>query len=418
MAAKAPEKPATRPSSKADSKAAPKSGAKSAPRLNCAPTPADLRPPHLNVLVLQGGGALGAYHLGVCEELASMNIAPDWVCGISIGAINAALIAGNPPGKRIAALQSFWEKLSSGLVPGFIIPDGAAREIWSEGAALWIAATGVPGFFKPRFPPAKFQPSGSLGAISYYDTGPLRETLDALVDWDIVNDGPMRLSVGAVSVTTGRMHFFDNKGGPDHCRITADHILASGALPPGFPPVEIGDDWYWDGGIASNAPLQHVLDEGTEFDKNIFQVDLFPAEGPFPETLLDAETRAQDIRYSSRTRLNTNLEMKLSPARLVVRRVLDSCHPDLSGLSEDDMKTLREFACEQHIEIAQIIYRDKAYSGKARGYEFSRPTMEAHRLAGQRDAAKALAIRDWTLRPAVNGVTSIDVGALEDEAGR
>jgi NTE family protein len=380
-------------------------------RIDCSDTPVESRPRHLNVLVLQGGGALGAYHLGVCEELATMNIPPDWVCGISIGAINAALIAGNPPHLRIAALTSFWERISSGLVPGFQIPDGAAHELWSQGAAVWIAATGVPGFFSPRFPPAKFQPPGSVGAISYYDTEPLRRTLDELVDWDWLNDGPMRLSVGAVSVTTGRMHFFDSKGGPDHVRISADHVIASGALPPGFPPVKIGNDWYWDGGIASNAPLQHVLDEGTEHDKNIFQVDLFPAEGPFPETLLDAETRAQDIRYSSRTRVGTNQEMALSPARLVVRRVLDSCHPDLDGLTDADIATLRTFACEQHIEIAQIIYRDKAYSGKARGYEFSRPTMEAHRAAGRRDAARALAVRDWRLRPAVNGVHCVDVGA-------
>lgn len=391
--------------------------AASAPRLNCKDTPVDKRPPHLNVLVLQGGGALGAYHLGVCEELAKMDVAPDWVCGISIGAINAALIAGNRPQQRIPALIQFWEQISSGLVPGFDIPDGTARNLWSEGAAMWIAATGVPGFFRPRFPPAKFQPDGSVGAISYYDTEPLRQTLDGLIDWDYLNDGPIRLSVGSVSVTTGRMHFFDTKGGPDHTRVTVDHVMSSGALPPGFPPVRIGDDWYWDGGIASNAPLQHVLDEGTEFDKNIFQVDLFPAEGPFPETLLDAETRAQDIRYASRTRLNTNLEMALSPARLVVRRVLDSCGADLSGLSDAEIEVLRQFACEQHIEIAQIIYRDKAYSGKARGYEFSRPTMEAHRAAGRRDAARALAVRDWRQRPSVNGVHCVDVGA-DDHASR
>ncbi len=382
-----------------------------APLIPCRDTPEEARPPHMNVLVLQGGGALGAYHLGVCEELARMDVAPDWVCGISIGAINAALIAGNRPKERIPALVRFWETISSGLVPMCDIPDGTAREMWSEGAALWIAAAGVPGFFSPRFPPTKFQPHGSVGAISFYDTEPLRRTLDELIDWDYLNDGPIRLSVGSISVTTGRMHFFDSKGGPDHVRITADHVMSSGALPPGFPPVKIGDDWFWDGGIASNAPLQHVLDEGTEFDKNVFQVDLFPAEGPFPQTLLDAETRAQDIRYASRTRLGTNHEMALSPARLVVRRMLDSCSPDLSLLSAEEVAALRQFACEQHIEIAQIIYRDKAYSGKARGYEFSRPTMEAHRAAGRRDAAKALAVRDWRLRPAVNGVHCIDVGA-------
>lgn len=394
---------------------APKAAAKAAgkPLPSGRDTPVDARPPHLNVLVLQGGGALGAYHLGVCEELAAMDVAPDWVCGISIGAINAALIAGNRPGDRLPAMARFWERISSGLVPAFPIPAGPPRDLWSEGAALWIATTGVPGFFTPRFPPPKLQPAGSLGAISYYDTSPLRETLAELIDWDYLNDGPIRLSVGAVSVTTGRMHFFDSRGGPDHCRITADHVIASGALPPGFPPVQIGADWFWDGGIASNAPLQHVLDEGTEFDKNIFQVDLFPAEGPFPENMLDADTRAQDIRYASRTRLGTNQEMALSPARLVVRRLLDSCSPDLDELTEAELETLRQFACEQHIEIAQIIYRDKAYSGKARGYEFSRPTMEAHRAAGRRDAARALCVRDWRLRPAVNGVHCIDVGADE-----
>lgn len=382
-------------------------------RIEAGFTPVDCRPPHLTVLVLQGGGALGAYHLGVVEELSELQVPPDWVCGISIGAINGALIAGNKPGERVAALTRFWQRVSSSLVPMFPIPEGPMRDMWSDGAAMWIATQGVPGFFKPRFPPAKYGNKGTPGAISHYDTQPLRETLAELIDFDQLNDGPMRLSVGAVSVTTGRMHFFDSKGGPDHCRITADHIIASGSLPPGFPPVKIGDDWYWDGGIASNAPLQHVLDEGTEFDKNIFQVDLFPAEGAFPETLLDAETRAQDIRYSSRTRLGTNQEMSLSPARLVVRRVLDSCHPDLDGLSEEELQTLRTFACEQHIEIAHIIYRDKAYGGKARGFEFSRPTMEAHRAAGRRDAARVFCIRDWSQRPTVNGVHAIDVGALD-----
>ena len=388
-----------------------KSRKSEAPLIDCSDTPVDARPPHLNVLVLQGGGALGAYHLGVCEELSKMDVAPDWVCGISIGAINAALIAGNRPRDRIPALLHFWEKISSGLVPVFGIPDGSARDLWSEGATLWIAATGVPGFFSPRMPPTKFQPHGSVGAISYYDTEPLRQTLNEMIDWDYLNDeSPVRLSVGSVSVTTGRMHFFDSRGGPDHCRISADHVMSSGALPPGFPPVQIGDDWFWDGGVASNAPLQHVLDEGIEFDKNIFQVDLFPTEGEFPQTLLDAETRAQDIRYASRTRLGTAHELSLSPARLVVRRILDSCSPDLGLLSAGELEVLRQFACEQHIEIAQIIYRDKAYSGKARGYEFSRPTMEAHRAAGRRDASKALSVRDWRLRPSVNGVHCIDVG--------
>ena len=369
----------------------------------------------LNVLVLQGGGALGAYHLGVVEELATAGLSLDWVAGISIGAINAALIAGNPPGARIPALIRFWERVSGGLTSLFPIPEGPWRDIWSKGAAFWIATQGVPGFFEPRMPPPQFQPEDTLGAVSFYDTAPLRATLDELVNWDQLNDGPIRISVGAVSVTTGRMHFFDNKGGPDRTRLHAGHILASGALPPGFPPVEIDGDWYWDGGVASNAPIQHVLDESVANDKNIFQVDLFPAEGPFPKNLLDAETRAQDIRYSSRTRLGTNLEMSLSPLRMWVQRFLHSGSEMEAALSDEDRAMLREFADEQRIEIAQIIYREKAYSGKARGFEFSRPTMEAHRAAGRRDASRVFCLRDWSHPPQARGVHAIDVGASGDE---
>ncbi|MFN3590838.1 MAG: patatin-like phospholipase family protein [Thermaurantiacus sp.] len=365
----------------------------------------------MTVLVLQGGGALGAYHLGVCEELATLDLAPDWVAGISIGAINAALIAGNRPGERLQAMATFWDRVSHGLFADFFMPELLEQNLWSEGAALWTATTGVPGFFKPRFPMPKFQPAGSMGAISYYDTAPLRETLMELVDFDWLNDGPMRFSVGAVSVTTGRMHFFDNRGGPDHCRITVDHVMASGALPPGFPPIEIDGDWYWDGGVASNAPLQHVLDEAEDRDKNIFQVDLFPAEGPRPATLLDAEIRAQDIRFSSRTRLGTNQNTELSGVRAIIREVIESCHPDLDKLPPERRRELERFAREPCIDIVQIVYRDKAYTGKARGYEFSRRTMEAHRAAGRRDASRVLAIRDWREPPASCGVHEIDVTA-------
>jgi NTE family protein len=368
----------------------------------------------MTVLVLQGGGALGAYHLGVCEELARLGLAPDWVAGISIGAVNAALIAGNPPGRRLAAMARFWERVSRGIPGGLVPSDLIDQDLWSEGAALWIAGTGVPGFFRPRIPHPKLQPRGTMGAISLYDTAPLRDTLHELVDFDLLNDGPVRFSVGAVSVTTGRMHFFDNRGGPDRCRITADHVLASGALPPGFPPVEIGGDWYWDGGIASNAPLQHVLDEVDDRDKNIFQVDLFPAEGPRPATLIEAEIRAQDIRYASRTRLGTHLNTELSGLRALIRQVLDACHPDLARLSPAQRAELARFAREPRIGIVPIVYRDKAYAGRARGYEFSRRTMEAHRAAGRRDAAHVLSLRDWRLAPSSCGVHEIDITAAGD----
>lgn len=367
------------------------------------------RPDPLSVLVLQGGGALGSYHLGACEELALTQKAPDWVTGISIGAINAALLAGNRPGERIEAMIRFWERVSGGLAPIFDPPDcGPLRDWWSESASLWAAMTGIPGMCHPRFPPTRLNPPGTVGAVSYYDTDPLRDTLNELVDFDYLNDGPMRISMGAVSVTTGNLHFFDNRGGPDKVWITAEHVMASGALPPAFPPVKIGDDWFWDGGLASNTPLQHVLDESPDTDKNIFQIDLFPAAGAMPQNMLDTATRMEDIRFSSRTRLNTNLNARLSTARQLLARLRDACDLENIGLSAEEQALLDKLCQEADVDIVQIIYRDKAHGGQAREMEFSRPTMEAHRAAGRRDVKRALARHDWQAQPGRGGIHSID----------
>ncbi|MFA7440738.1 MAG: patatin-like phospholipase family protein [Sphingomonadaceae bacterium] len=367
---------------------------------------------HLNILVLQGGGALGAYHLGVMEELDHIGLPPDWVAGISIGAVNAALIAGNRPRERVKALRRFWEIVSGDLVPLFPLPKaGPLRDLWTEAAAGWAAMTGVSGMFRPRIP--WLVPPGSPGATSLYDPEPLRETLLELIDFDYLNDGPVRLSVGAVSVTTGRIHFFDNRGGPDHCRLTVDHVLASSALPPSFPPVQIGADSYWDGSVASNAPLQHVLDELPFTDKNIFQVDLFPAEGDYPKNLYEAEMRQQDIRFSSRTRLGTSLNAELTPVRRMVRHLVERCDSNFSALTPEELTLLQKFAAEPRVEIVQIIYRDKAYAGLARTFEFSRPTMEAHRAAGQRDADRVCCIRDWRQGPTERGVQVTDAATAD-----
>ncbi len=357
------------------------------------------RPRHANVLVLQGGGALGAYHLGVIEELSAQGIVPDWVCGVSIGAINAAILAGNRPEDRLRQLARFWERVSAALVPPVAWPSGCAGEMWQDASALWIALMGVPGFFAPRFPPAPCQPRGSAGAVSQYDLSPLRATLEELVDWDRLNGGAMRVSVGAVAIETGQIRYFDT-GGPDARRLSIDHVLASCALPPAFAPVLVEDAWYWDGGIASNAPVQHVFDADWGRDKNIFQVDLFPAAGPLPETLADVEIRAQDIRFSSRTRMNTRRELELAPVRAMVRRLLSDCNPDLARLEPGELAALRRFAEEQRIDICQIVYADKARAGRARGYDFAAGAIRAHREAGRRDAAEALATRDWRAPPA------------------
>src|SRR5437868_9429845 len=268
-----------------------------------ATTPAQALP----VLVLQGGGALGSYQAGAYQALCHCNFEPAWVAGISIGAVNAAIIAGNARENRVERLKQFWELVSAPVPWSPISSADGARSLFNETSAAFIATFGVPGFFRPRFPPAPLWPEGTPESQSYYDTTPLRATLERLVDFDRINTLETRLSVGAVSVTTGNFKYFDNlefrKLGK---KMGAEHIMASGALPPGFPSIEIDGEHFWDGGIASNTPLDYVLDAEVANDLLIFQVDLFSARGLLPRSLLEAAEREKDIRYSSRTRLNTD----------------------------------------------------------------------------------------------------------------
>src|ERR1700678_500075 len=256
------------------------------------------------VLVLQGGGALGSYQAGAYQALCHCDFEPDWVAGISIGAINAALIAGNEPAKRVERLKEFWQTVSS-AAPWVAIPvtkGDRERSLYNETSAALVATFGSPGFFTPRVPPAPLWPKGSPQAQSYYDTAPLRKTLERLVDFDRINDLKCRLSVGAVGLPSGNFKYFDNvefnKLGK---RFGPEHIMASGALPPGFPSIVIDGEHYWDGGIASNTPLDYVLDMETVKDLLIFQVDLFSARGPLPQTMLEAAEREKDILFSRRT---------------------------------------------------------------------------------------------------------------------
>jgi len=228
------------------------------------------------VLVLQGGGALGSYQAGAYQALCHFDFQPEWVAGISIGAINAAIIAGNPPEKRVERLKEFWQMVSAPVPWNPVTKSDRGRVLFNETSAALIATFGVPGFFTPRIPPAPLWPPGSPQSQSYYDTAPLRKTLERLVDFDLINDLKCRLSVGAVGVTTGNFRYFDNfefkKQGK---KIGPEHIMASGALPPGFPSIVIEGEHYWDGGVASNTPLDYVLDMETTNDLLIFQVDLF-----------------------------------------------------------------------------------------------------------------------------------------------
>src|ERR1700710_1594560 len=284
------------------------------------------------VLVLQGGGALGSYQAGAYQALCHHDFEPDWIAGISIGAINAAIIAGNPRETRVERLKEFWEMVSSPVSWSPITKGDRARSLFNETSAALIATFGVPGFFTPRFPPAPIWPPGSPQSQSYYDTAPLKKTLERLVDFDRINDLKTRLSVGAVGVTSGNLKYFDNfefrKSGKT---IGPEHIMASGALPPGFPSIEIDGEHYWDGGISSNTPLDYVLDEETRADLLIFQIDLFSARGPLPTTLLEAAEREKDIRFSSRTRMNTDKNKKIHNIRNALRDLIGKLPEDLKN---------------------------------------------------------------------------------------
>jgi len=369
------------------------------------------RPPFDCVaLVLQGGGALGAFQAGVYQALAEANLQPDWIAGISIGAINAALIAGNPPQARLEKLRAFWEQVTTQLV---FDPFGIAHE-WLRGDLghvilnrLRAGATlleGAPGFFKPRMVPPYLSPPGTVEATSWYDTAPLRSTLERLVDFDRINSGEMRFSVGAVNIRSGNFVYFDST---THT-IRPEHVMASGALPPGCPAVEVDGELYWDGGLVSNTPLQWVVEGDTRQDTLTFQVDLWSARGELPGDLNDVTSRQKEIQYSSRTRANTDRFKELQCVRMALANVLEKVPAE--ALDSEDGKLLQSVADRNVYQIVHLIYRSKNYEVQSKDYEFSRTSMTDHWNAGYSDATRTLRHPEALQRP-VNGpgVATFDV---------
>ena len=340
--------------------------------------------PVQTALVLQGGGALGSYQGGVYQAFSEAGVQPDWVAGISIGAINAAIIAGNPPERRVAQLEAFWRLVTSSVLPTPLLPGGPGRTLFNEWSAAWGAAFGIPGLFAPRIPGPLFYPAGASEALSFYDTAPLRQTLEELVDFDRINACETRLSVGAVNVRTGNFICFDNT----ERRIGPEHVMASGALPPGLPPVKIDGEFYWDGGLVSNTPLEYVLGCQGRRDLVVYQVDLFSARGRMPRTLLEPAEREKDIRYSSRTRLNTDANLKLRSAKIALRELIAALPPELAD--HDNVRLLSDLAHENDVTVVQLIYRRKAHEGGSKDFEFSRQTMLDHWAAGVADVTHFL----------------------------
>ena len=293
-------------------------------------------------LVLQGGGALGAYQAGVYEALAEADINPDWVAGVSIGAVNSAIIAGNKPAERVEKLRSFWEEITAnplldwataarGLAPKGHLP----RTLFNQLSASCAMLSGAAGFFSLRQPAPWLHPDGRLEATSFYETRHLKSTLERLVDFDRINAGAMRFSVGAVNVRSGNFVYFDNQ---THT-IRPEHVIASGSLPPGFPAVEIEGEFYWDGGLISNTPLQWVVEHGPRQDTLAFQVDLWSASGELPSNLADVATRQKEIQYSSRTRANTDQFKHYQRARKTLARLLAKLPPTSSPVRKRGCST-------------------------------------------------------------------------------
>lgn len=339
-------------------------------------------------LVLQGGGALGAYQAGAFEALSRRAPPIDWLAGISIGAVNAAIIAGNAPERRVEALRDFWTTVS-GRVAFNPIWGAAFDGVFLGASALATVLTGAPGFFAPRVPPPPFRPDGSAAALSVYDTAELRRTLERLVDFDRINHGDVRLSVGAVNVRTGNFVYFDTA----RDRLGPEHILASGALPPGLPPVEIEGEAYWDGGLVSNTPLQYVIDTTSTEALLVFQIDLFGARGAMPENLAQVAGRAKEITYSSRTRLNTDVARERLAVAKALERVVARLPDELAA--DADVRLLQSHAAPGDLTLVHLIYRNAPGEGFSKDYEFSRLSVERHWRAGLDDAESALAQPGW-----------------------
>jgi NTE family protein len=360
-------------------------------------------------LLLQGGGALGACQAGVYEALAEADLHPDWVAGISIGAINSAVIAGNPPKRRVDALRAFWHAVSTSPlgIPYFrqVEYDEVQHRLVNQARAMGVLLFGAPNFFGPRMPPAAIWPPGSPDKASYYDNTPLRATLEQLVDFDRINAGEMRFSVGAVDIRTGNFTYFDSK---TH-RIAFEHIAASGSLPPGFPATKVGDSYFWDGGLISNTPLEWVLDAQPRRDTLAFQVDLWNARGELPKDMTDVEVRHKEIIYSSRSRAATDRYKYVQRLRIALARLLKQIPKELRD--GDDAKLLLGEADDKVCNIVHLIYRARPYEGIAKDFEFSRRSMEEHWQAGYSNARETLANPEVLQLPdRLEGVRTFDVG--------
>lgn len=389
-----------------------------APKTTTPPTPAQSAKAYATVaLVLQGGGALGAYQCGVYEALHAAGLRPSWFVGTSIGAINAAILAGNAPEQRVAHLHEFWDTICQpaggadaiaagvrawlGWMPPIDALDAWANSLGALGALLF----GQQGFFNVRSQPPFLFADGSPRATSFYDTAPLKATLERHVDFDRINArGGPRLTFGATEVETGNVRYFDSV----RERIRPEHIMASGALPPAFPAVEIEGKHYWDGGLVSNTPLERVWEDTPRRDSLVLQVDVWSARGVLPRTVMDVLERQKDILYSSRTRLGTDAGARLQRMRRAISELLARVPVD--QLDPALRKTLQPWTCDSVFNIVHLIYQTKRHEAEFKDYAFGLGTQRAHWVDGLADMQRTLEHPDFFVPPPrATGVATHDV---------
>jgi NTE family protein len=373
-------------------------------------------------LVLQGGGALGAYQCGVYEALHRGGIRPNWFAGTSIGAINAAILAGNAPELRVERLHEFWNTVcepagmfawSTAMRDSLAwLPPNSVLSAWMGTlSAVGALVQGQRGFYAPRAMPPWNQPPGSPAATSFYDTAPLKATLEKLVDFDRLNADGVRLTVGATDVETGNFRYFDSAIDV----IAPEHVMASGALPPAFPAIVIDDKNYWDGGVVSNTPLEYVLESSPRRDTLAFQVDLWSARGILPRTLLDVLERQKDIQYSSRTRLSTDALAARQKLRNSLGLLLESIPK--KHLPDALVADLKPWLCDRVFNIIHLIYRATPYEEQFKDYAFGRSAMQEHWASGLDDMTRSLGEPAFFVPPPREiGVVTHDIHRQETAA--
>ena len=339
------------------------------------------------VLVLQGGGALGAYQVGVYEALHDAGIEPDWVIGTSIGAINAALIAGNARDQRMARLNAFWGHVEAqATLAGPLDWLGIGNFV----ANMTTVMRGIPAFFEPNLAALRgARASVGVEQAAYYSTEPLRRTLGELVDFESLRSSAMRLTVGAVNASTGAMRYFDS--GKE--TLAAEHVMASGALPPAFPAIRIDGEPYWDGGIYSNTPIEAVLDDKPRRDSLIFAVNVWHQTGPEPDSIWQVMGRQKDIQYASRADSHIARQKQIHRLRHVIRELAKQL--PAARQADAHVKELAAFGCSTTMHVAHLLAPRLEGEDHTKDIDFTPAGMRARREAGYVDTMRMIERSPW-----------------------